>query len=103
MLLVVEQGMRRLREQDLTAVARGADPRGAVDGEPVVLAVGRPQPRPVWMPIRTRRSTPSGQACGDERALRRESGLHGVLGATKRDEERVALRPDPLATRLLEG
>ena len=38
-LLVVEEGIRRLGEADLAAVADAADPRRAVNGEALVLAV----------------------------------------------------------------
>ena len=40
-LLVLEQRLRRLRDQDLPPVPSGADPGCAVDGETCVTAAGR--------------------------------------------------------------
>ncbi len=91
--VVPDQRARRLREEDLAAVARRADPSRADDIEPEVpLLADRGltgvQPHP----------HPHGGAVGPlvclERALGRDGGANGIAGASERVEERVALRVD---------
>jgi hypothetical protein len=83
----VEQVPRRLREENLTAVRDGGDPRRAHDVDPDVAVTGEPRlagvdPDPD--PERGRR----------ERILRLPSRRDGVTGARECDEERVSLRID---------
>ena len=102
LLLVLEEREGRWRDQDLTAVAGRADAGGAVHRKPQV-AVGRerrvtgvdPHPHSDRGPFRP--------CLFGQRALCSDGCLDGVLRAAERDEERVALRVDLLAARLLEG
>ena len=100
--LVVEERGCRLREQDLAALARRADPGGPMDRESVVLTVRDRSLTRVDADAHAERHA-VGPGVRGQRALRSERGEHGVLRAAERDEERVPLRADPFPTGLLEG
>ena len=101
MLLVLEQRVRRLGDEDLTALAGGADARRAMDGEAVVLVGGDRRLTRVDAHADARLHVVR-PLVADERALSRQRGSDGVLWPPERHEERVALGADALAARLLE-
>ncbi len=74
----------RLRDEDLPAVTRGADPRRAVDVEPDV-ALGRAvHGSPVWRPIRSRMATPVRPGVAGDRELPVDGRLDGRARARGR-------------------
>ena len=89
-----ERGRRR-RQEHLTAVAGGADPRRTVHVDPDVALL--PDDR-----LSRVEAHPDAQVCPvgplvrGERLLRRDRGRDGVAGALEAEEERVALRVDLL-------
>ena len=78
-----------------------ADARGAVDRDPVVLAL-RDRPFARVDPDPDAKSHAVRPFVRGERALRGERGQHRVLRPAEGDEETVALRADALAARRLE-
>ncbi len=93
LLLVLDQGLRGLGEQHLTAAGRGADPRRAMHRQAGIGLVRRnrvagvnahPHPDPGTV----------GPVVGGERALHLERAQHSLSGLAERGEERVALGVD---------
>ena len=90
LLLVDEQRPRRLREQDLPAVAGVADAGGAVDGQSDVLIADERRLARVD-------ADPDAQlhavrpAVRGQRPLRRHRRVHGLPRPSESDEERVAV------------
>jgi hypothetical protein len=56
----------------------------------------------VWIPIRTRTETPSGQGSAASRPLRGHGGGNRVPCARERNEERIALRVDLVTVELFD-
>ncbi len=102
LLLVLEQGLRRLRYQDLPAVTRRADPGGAVDREARVPVAGCHRLARV-------QSHPDldlhalGPGMRRKRELALDRSEHGVASARERDEERVPLGVDLVPAVSVEG
>jgi len=93
LLLVLEQRLRRLRDEHLTTVASGADAGGAVDRQAGIAAVRYnrlagvdPHPHLHLHPVRP--------AMRQDRKLPLDRSLHRVTRAREGNEERVALRVD---------
>jgi hypothetical protein len=91
--VVDEDGVRRLREQDLAAVSRGADAGGAVDAEADVALAGDRRLGRVHAHAHAQVAL-GGPGMSAEGPLGGERGGDGRLRARKDDEERVALRVD---------
>ena len=99
-LLVLEERVRRLREQDLAAVAGAADARRAVDGEAVVLGRRRRRPHPCGSPSapaarrpRARRGETSARCAATPPAPRPWHA--GTRRRTRRPACRSPCRPPP--------
>ena len=100
-LLVLEQGVRRLGDENLASLAGGADARRAMDGQAVVLVGGdRCLTRvDAHSDARLHVMRP---LVADERLLSRQRRGDGFLRSPERYEERVSLGADAFPTRLLE-
>ena len=90
-LLVLEQGLRRLRDEDLSAVPGGADPGCAVNGESGVAPVVGDRLTGVQthshLDLDALRP-----GVREERELALDGREHSLARARERNEERVALR-----------
>jgi hypothetical protein len=102
LLLILHDGLRRLREEHLAAAGGGADPGRAMDGQARVGSLGRdrvagvnadphPDRRAGW-PLVARQGP-----------LDLQRAQHGLLRVGKRHEERVALRVHLVAGVLSDG
>jgi hypothetical protein len=96
LLLVLEQALRRLRDEDLASVACRADAGGAVDGEARVAAVDRRRLTCVHADPHLYLGLVRPRIAG-ECALSFDSREHGLVRAPERVEERVSLRVDLVA------
>jgi hypothetical protein len=97
LLLVLDERLRGLGDEDLAAAGGGADPGRAVDGQARIgaldgcrLARVNAYPNPDGHPGRP--------LVAGQRPLHRQRAQNGLLRAPERDEERVALRVDLVAS-----
>ena len=100
--LLGEQPAGRVRDENLAAMAGGADARGTMDADPDVSSSGRPgvagvDPHPHSQLPALR------PALGRERPLPVQGGRDSVARRGERDEERVALSVDLVAAVTREG
>ena len=90
LLLVLEQGLRRLGDEDLPAVPGRPDPRRPMDGEAGVAPVGGHGLARVQAHANPDLNAPR-PVVRHERALPFDRGEERVARARERDEERVPL------------
>ena len=102
LLLVLEQGLGRLREEHLPPVCRRADARRPVDRETHVL-VSRDRRLPCMDPDPDPQLSLLGPWMAGDGALRLHGGANRILRLPEGDEERVALRVDLVASGFLKG
>jgi hypothetical protein len=91
--LVLQEGDRRLRDKNLSAVPGRANPRSAVHREPNVSLVGELD-RPRVDPHADAKLRGPGPALGAKCLLRRHRRQHRVAWPGEGGEERVSLRVD---------
>jgi hypothetical protein len=102
LLLVLDEGLRGLGDQHLTAAGRGADPRGPVHGQAGVRPVRRDA-------VASVNAHPHPDLCagwpvmGGQRPLHLERAQHSLLGLAEHGEERVALGVDLMPAMIGDG